>query len=256
MVNNMETVNQLSQNLLDAICFYGKGNDGPFPILRVRSRGYVKKKTKTNCPYTKEFLEDLYIKKKMSRKQVAKKLRATDSQINNWFSCLDIRLPEEELALRVNGQSREQVMTFKRQQVRRQQQLAHNNTHRQYGYVLLYNPSHPYANNYGYNQEHRYRIEAYLHRFLTSDEVVHHIDKDRANNKIENLALFFDDREHMSFHRTIEEWGFYLCGFTGKKPDSKIKFRNKVLWGGKWIDSIDIEALIKKNLKEKENSTC
>lgn len=247
----METVTQLKETLLDLICLSEKKNEGPFPIARMKSRGYVKKKTKTDCPYSKEFLEDRYIKQKLTRKQLAAELDVNVRKLDHWFSCLDIRLPDEELAARVNGQSREQVMKFKRLHIRRQQQLAHKNTHKQYGYVLLYNPSHPFANNYGYNQEHRYVIESYLHRFLTLDEVVHHIDKDRSNNKIENLALFPSDNEHMWFHRMVEEWGFYLCGFCKKKPDSVIRFKQQVLWGGNWIDSIDIEALIKQNLKRK-----
>lgn len=247
----METVTQLKETLLDLICLSEKKSEGPLPFFRPRSRGYVKKKTKTNCPYSKEFLEDLYINQKLTRRQISEQLGISHNKLNNWFICLDIRLPEEELAIRVNGQDREHVMKFKRTQVRRQQQLAHKNTHKQYGYVLLYNPSHPFANNYGYNQEHRYVIESYLHRFLTLDEVVHHIDLDRSNNKIENLAMFPSDTEHISFHREVERWGFYLCGFRKKKPDSVIRFKQQVLWGGNWIDFLDIEALIKQKLKRK-----
>ncbi|MBE5035687.1 HNH endonuclease [Gallibacter intestinalis] len=42
-------------------------------------------------------------------------------------------------------------------------------------------------------------MEAIIGRHLSKDECVHHIDKNRANNKKENLILMTKS-EHMSFH--------------------------------------------------------
>lgn len=77
------------------------------------------------------------------------------------------------------------------------------------GYVLVYCPEHPNANKGGgkYIFEHRLVMSNYLQRPLTTDEVVHHINGNRADNRLENLELNTNSghaKKHMS-ERTIEE---------------------------------------------------
>lgn len=67
------------------------------------------------------------------------------------------------------------------------------------GYILLYKPGYPKANKKGYVREHVFVIEEFLGRTLTEDEVVHHIDENKANNKIENLQLM-TKYEHKCLH--------------------------------------------------------
>lgn len=50
-------------------------------------------------------------------------------------------------------------------------------------------------------KEHRYVMAKHLDRCLTRKEVVHHIDRDKLNNKIENLMLFASNSEHIKFHK-------------------------------------------------------
>jgi hypothetical protein len=66
------------------------------------------------------------------------------------------------------------------------------------GYILLYKPEHPTANNKGYVREHRLVMEEKLGRSLMPSEVVHHIDGDSANNSPENLELFASNGEHLA----------------------------------------------------------
>jgi len=47
---------------------------------------------------------------------------------------------------------------------------------------------------------HRLAMELKLHRTLTRNEVVHHIDRDKANNSIENLQVMTRSA-HTSLHR-------------------------------------------------------
>lgn len=47
--------------------------------------------------------------------------------------------------------------------------------------------------------EHRYVMENYLGRPLTSNEIVHHIDENKENNSIENLKVL-SPSEHSRLH--------------------------------------------------------
>lgn len=47
----------------------------------------------------------------------------------------------------------------------------------------------------------RVLMERYLGRELTKDEIVHHVDRDPTNNKVENLQVIARG-EHTSFHQT------------------------------------------------------
>jgi len=69
------------------------------------------------------------------------------------------------------------------------------------GYVGLYVPDHPIANEDGCVYEHRIVMEYALGRVLSSVEVVHHINGIRNDNRLENLKLFANQSDHMKFHR-------------------------------------------------------
>ncbi len=51
----------------------------------------------------------------------------------------------------------------------------------------------------GYIMEHRLVMAQHLKRLLTKIEVVHHIDHDPSNNKIENLMLFENNSAHKKY---------------------------------------------------------
>lgn len=68
------------------------------------------------------------------------------------------------------------------------------------GYVSVYCPIHKFADKHGYIREHRLVMEKHLNRLLKPSEVVHHINKIRNDNKIENLMLFKNKSEHRRHH--------------------------------------------------------
>lgn len=77
------------------------------------------------------------------------------------------------------------------------------------GYVGILSPDHPYADRHGYMMEHRLVIEKHLGRFLTPKEIVHHMNHNRSDNRLENLMVM-SNGEHISFHLK-EQWGPTGC---------------------------------------------
>lgn len=70
-------------------------------------------------------------------------------------------------------------------------------------YILVYAPDHPNARN-GHVVEHRLVVEKHIGRLLNADEVVHHIDCNPTNNKIENLVIT-DQATHRKAHGSINK---------------------------------------------------
>jgi len=68
------------------------------------------------------------------------------------------------------------------------------------GYRMIKVVNHPFANKRGYVYEHRLAMEKELGRYLQPQEVIHHIDGIKLNNKIKNLKLFSTTNEHTTFH--------------------------------------------------------
>lgn len=81
------------------------------------------------------------------------------------------------------------------------------------GYVLIQKPDHPNHDYHGYVLEHRLIMEEYIGRFLRKDEDIHHINKNRQDNRIENLRLMTHG-EHMILEHTVDmsERSCYYCG--------------------------------------------
>lgn len=67
------------------------------------------------------------------------------------------------------------------------------------GYISIYFPDHPKSCKDGYIMEHDLVMECFIGRWLKEDEIVHHKNKKRDDNRIENLQLM-TFKEHASLH--------------------------------------------------------
>lgn len=80
------------------------------------------------------------------------------------------------------------------------------------GYVMIFSPQHPFSDQQGYVREHRLVIEKKLKRFLEKNEVVHHKNGVRNDNRITNLEIL-SKKQHDKltyFSRNLDKKGRLL----------------------------------------------
>ena len=75
------------------------------------------------------------------------------------------------------------------------------------GYILVWCPNHLHANTSGMVYEHVLVAEQKIGRPLKREEVVHHINHIRNDNRPENLIVFATQSDHTRFHMLHEDFG-------------------------------------------------
>lgn len=71
------------------------------------------------------------------------------------------------------------------------------------GYKYIYKPDHPFSVNHKYIMEHRLIFEKHLGRYLKSNEVIHHINENRLDNRIQNLKLYQSGGKHVAENHVV-----------------------------------------------------
>ena len=91
------------------------------------------------------------------------------------------------------------------------------------GYVMVYNPENSDLK-VGWNKykkEHILKMENKLKRKLNKNEVVHHIDGNKLNNKLSNLCLIDSHKTHRFSHASLQSIGYELVKLGYIKFDKK-----------------------------------
>jgi hypothetical protein len=80
------------------------------------------------------------------------------------------------------------------------------------GYWYILSPGHPNKTQMGYVAEHRLMIEKKIGRFLTAQEVVHHINGIKTDNLESNLVMCQSQSEHANHHnKPRNKKGRFYC---------------------------------------------
>lgn len=71
------------------------------------------------------------------------------------------------------------------------------------GYIRILHPKHPFACKSGYIKRSRLIMEKILERYLSKEEIVHHINRIRTDDRPKNLQLFANHSTHIKFHHSL-----------------------------------------------------
>jgi hypothetical protein len=136
---------------------------------------------------SKEWLYEQYWNKGLSTPKIAKIYKIAQRTLYNWMNKFNIKR-----------------RTFSDYKGKTSYQWKGGIRKRDDGYILKWIPTNslyaPMKADKKYILQHRYVMAKHLGRLLDDNEIVHHIDGNKKNNKIQNLKLMTRG-EHIKLHK-------------------------------------------------------
>ena len=172
-----------------------------------------------NPQLSESFLVEEYFRKDKTMKQIALENGYAVGTIFNWMKYYGIPVRHgftkaglENLRLRnsrrrgtkrppFTEEHKARISAAKKGKYKRPTKYGGHSKLRRDGYISIYRPDHPCSNSEGYVMEHHLVMEEHIGRLIQSEEVVHHKNGNRRDNRIENLQLM-TFKEHASLHMT------------------------------------------------------
>lgn len=173
---------------------------------------------------TKELLEKLYVKEEKSQREIGNLLKKSPVQVSRYLKRFKIKAR----SFSTKGRKAWNKGVPMREESKNKLSIAHtgkklSKEHRakviktlRYGLKGKDNPNWKGGSfiKEGYKwiriddfyvPEHRLVMEKYLKRKLKTEENIHHINKNKLDNRIENLVIVSNKEHHRSFHWNEEE---------------------------------------------------
>lgn len=173
-------------------------------------------------PPSEDYLREEYITKRKDMHEIARESGYAVGTIYNYMKKYGIKsrpTMTEETRIKiglsnkgkiknigriVSPETRAKISQTQKGRVYKPSKYGGHSRKRTDGYIKVYVPLHPHANKDGYVMEHILAMEKHIGRYLEKDEVVHHINHNRSDNRIENLQLM-TFKEHARLHMN-ERW--------------------------------------------------
>jgi hypothetical protein len=144
----------------------------------------------------RDWLYEHYITKRYSQGDIAKSCGVCQNTIRHWMTKFKIPFRGKEI--------------YHTAEFKEKQRIAHRGARNHAwrggrvlgprGYVFIKALQHPMTDYRGYVLEHRLVMAAALGRSLDSNELVHHENGNRADNRLDNLRIV-SRKEHPTLHQ-------------------------------------------------------
>lgn len=171
----------------------------------------------------KDSLEFMYIQNEMTMQEIADELSVSAGSVFNYLKRYGIPTrkritertkqrisiaqkgkPSNRKGFHLSEETKHRISEAHKGKILHPSLYGGHTKKRDDGYIKVYVPNHPYATKDGYVMEHILAMEKHIGRYITRDEVVHHINHVRDDNRIENLQLM-TFKEHAGLHMK-ERW--------------------------------------------------
>lgn len=171
---------------------------------------------------TKEAIEKVYIQEERPMHECAEILGVSVGTIFNYIKKFGIesrpkmtektksKISEAKIGksyrkgFRLSEETKKKIGDANRGKLKNPSQYGGHRKKRTDGYISVYSPNHPMATKDGYVMEHILVMEKSIGRYINRDEVVHHKNHKRDDNRLENLELM-TFKDHAKLHMK-ERW--------------------------------------------------
>lgn len=175
------------------------------------------------------YLEDAYTNRKLAMGKIAKEVGCSPATVLKYLQRLNIPIRTSSEAQKgkklapwlievIRNRETGKVLSIEtKRKISESHKRGHyrsphwnggKRTGRSDKYIQIYKPDHPFSSKEGYVMEHRLVMEQKIGRYLTKEEIVHHVNKTRTDNHPDNLRIM-SPREHATLHLN-ERWGKLL----------------------------------------------